>query len=76
MSKNCVDCLLWKEGLCNKKRIVTKRTDSCKDWVSRSNVKEKEKIQLADSYVPNIWDKWKKEALRRENERQKNWEIS
>lgn len=76
MTKNrCVNCLFWQDGLCDKTRNVKSRNDSCKEWISKDNLEEKEKLQLANSYAPNIWDEWKKKALQKENEKQKNWEI-
>ena len=71
----CSDCLFWKDGLCDKKRTTTARTDSCNEWISRDNRKEKEKLQLADHYVPNAWDEWKKRILKRQNDQEKNWEL-
>ncbi len=59
----CHDCLFWEDGMCDKTRNVTSRNYSCDKWVSRNNKKEKEKLQLADSYVPNIWDEWKRKAI-------------
>lgn len=72
---NCQNCLYWEDGLCDKRREATIRTASCKEWISRDDMKEKEKLQLANSYVPNAWDEWKKKALQAENQKSKNWEI-
>jgi len=73
---NCISCLFWEEGLCDKKRMITKKTDTCSEWVSKNNLIEKEKKQLANSYVPNAWDEWKKKALKKEDQKDKFWEIA
>ena len=71
----CSGCLFWKDGLCDKKRTTTTRTDSCNEWISRSDKKEKEKQQLADHYVPNAWDEWKKRMLKKQDDQKKYWEL-
>ena len=48
--------------------------DSCKAYVNKKDKKEKERFQLADHYVPNIWDEWKRKALLKENAKN-NWEV-
>lgn len=71
----CNECLFWKDGICDKKGKNTTRAYSCNEWISRSNKQEKEKIQLADSYVPNIWDEWKKTMLKKQGDQKSNWEF-
>ena len=69
-NKECDNCPKWDQGYC-----IQKEDPECKDWKNEYSKEEIEQMQLADSYVPNAWDSWKKNALKKENQKKKNWEI-
>ena len=63
-NKTCVNCKYW-EADDNNCQIDGKKVyadNSCKSWQELKNKKNREKNQLANSYVPNIWDDWKKKT--------------
>ena len=80
---NCCDCYYWDSVnyLCknNHQEPLHKTVyadNTCDLWkkLKSANDKEKERRQLADHYVPNMWDEWKKKALLKESQN-KIWEI-
>lgn len=63
--KNCVNCKYWEaeENNCQIDGRTVFSDSSCESWRELKNKKDREKNQLANSYVPNIWDAWKKKAV-------------
>ena len=79
----CAECYYWDSVNCfcknnhqesDKKSVFA--NDTCNLWkkLKSANDKELERRQLADHYVPNMWDEWKKKALRKESQK-RQWEI-
>ena len=80
---NCCDCYSWdsvnyqcKSKQQNPLYKTVFADNTCDLWkkLKSANDKEKERRQLADHYVPNMWDEWKKKALLKESQN-KIWEI-